>query len=55
MGTQRHKSILIVEDEPEIAQLVKRYLEKEGFRTHIAATGLEAYKLVASTSRFNDP
>ena len=48
MGTQRHKSILIVEDEPEIAQLVKRYLEKEGFHTHIASTGPEAYKLVAS-------
>ena len=48
MATQRPKTILIVEDEPEIAQLVKHYLEKEGYHPHIASTGLDAYKLVAS-------
>lgn len=48
MATHRPKIILIVEDEPEIAQLIKRYLEKEGFRSHIASSGVEAFKLVAS-------
>jgi DNA-binding response OmpR family regulator len=48
MASQRRKKILIVEDEPEIAQLVKHYLDKDGFHTCIAQTGLEAQKLVAS-------
>ena len=48
MASPRPKTILIVEDEPEIAQLVKHYLEKEGFRSCLAQTGLEAQKLVAS-------
>ena len=48
MVAQRPKKILIVEDEPDIAQLVKHYLEKEGFHTDIAKTGLEALTLVAS-------
>lgn len=40
------KKILIVEDEADIAQLVKLYLEKDGFRPTIAKTGLEGLKLV---------
>jgi two-component system, OmpR family, alkaline phosphatase synthesis response regulator PhoP len=48
MTSQRQKTILIVEDEADIAQLVKLYLEKEGFHPCIAKTGTEAYKLVAS-------
>ena len=48
MTSSSPKSILIVEDEKDIAQLVKHYLEKEGFQTHLAKTGLEAQKLVAS-------
>lgn len=40
------KKILIVEDEPDIAQLVKLYLEKEGFRTNVAKSGDEALKLI---------
>jgi len=35
------KKILIVEDEHDILQLVKLYLEKEGFRTVAAKTGTE--------------
>jgi len=30
MASQRPKKILIVEDEQDIAQLVRHYLEKEG-------------------------
>ncbi len=40
------KKILIVEDEAEIAQLVKLYLEKDGFRTATANTGVEGLKLI---------
>ncbi|MBX3326743.1 MAG: response regulator transcription factor [Nitrospira sp.] len=48
MASSRPKTILIVEDEPEIAQLVKLYLEKDGFRTSMAETGLTAQKMVAT-------
>ncbi|OQW32963.1 MAG: hypothetical protein A4E19_06340 [Nitrospira sp. SG-bin1] len=40
--------ILIVEDEKDIAQLVKHYLEKEGFHLSIAKTGVEALNLAVS-------
>lgn len=47
MGNLSQKKILIVEDERDILQLVKHYLEKEGLRTTVAMTGLEALKRVA--------
>jgi len=46
MGASGHKKILIVEDEQDILQLVKHYLEKEGFRPVTAMSGLEALKKV---------
>ena len=49
MSPQGPKKILIVEDEPDIAQLVKHYLEREGFQPSIAKTGLEALTLAVST------
>jgi two-component system alkaline phosphatase synthesis response regulator PhoP len=48
VGSPRPKKLLIAKDEQDIAQLVKHYLEKDGFHTCIATTGLEALKLVAS-------
>jgi DNA-binding response OmpR family regulator len=42
------KKILVVEDDADIAQLVKLYLEKEGFRTLVANSGGEALKLIKS-------
>ncbi|EDP74705.1 response regulator transcription factor [Hydrogenivirga sp. 128-5-R1-1] len=36
--------ILIVEDDPLIADMLKRYLEKEGFKTYWDSTGAEAVK-----------
>ena len=42
------KKILIVEDEADIVQLVKLYLEKEGFHASIAQTGAEALMLMKS-------
>ena len=46
MGTTPPKTILVVEDEKDILQLVKLYLEKEGFRVVTAMTGLEGLKQV---------
>lgn len=46
MSVSSPKKILIVEDENDILQLVKLYLEKEGFRTVAAMTGAEALKQV---------
>ncbi len=46
MGTANHKKILIVEDEQDILQLVKHYLEKEGFRSITTMSGLEGLKKV---------
>ena len=41
MASAPAKKILIIEDEKDILQLVKLYLEKEGFRAVTAATGTE--------------
>ncbi|MBD0316328.1 MAG: response regulator transcription factor [Nitrospiraceae bacterium] len=41
MAAAGQKKILIVEDEKDILQLVRLYLEKEGFRTVTAMTGSE--------------
>jgi len=46
MAGPASKKILIVEDEQDILQLVKLYVEKEGFRTVSAKTGTEALHLV---------
>ncbi len=48
LASQRPKKILIVEDEQDIAQLVRHYLEKEGYHPSIAKTGLEALNLAVS-------
>ena len=44
MSNPSSKKILIVEDERDILQLVKLYLEKEGFRTLSASTGTEGLR-----------
>ncbi|TKS61473.1 MAG: DNA-binding response regulator [Nitrospira sp.] len=46
MGAASHKKILVVEDEQDILQLVKLYLEKEGFRVVTAMTGPECLRQV---------
>ena len=38
--------ILVVDDEPEIADLVEVYLQSEGFTVHTCGTGTEALELV---------
>jgi phosphate regulon transcriptional regulator PhoB len=46
MPSPGSKKILIVEDEHDILQLVKLYLEKDGFRTVLARTGTEGLRQV---------
>jgi DNA-binding response OmpR family regulator len=40
-------SVLVVDDEPTIAEVVSRYLERAGYRTQVAADGLQALAAVA--------
>lgn len=46
MGAATSKKILVVEDEQDIVQLVQHYLQKEGFRSVTATSGIEALKKV---------
>jgi DNA-binding response OmpR family regulator len=41
-------SVLVVDDEPTIAEVVARYLERAGYRTSIAGDGLQAIEAAAS-------
>ncbi len=45
MDTGQKESILIVEDEGKIAEIVRAYLEKEGFRVKVADTAEQALGL----------
>ena len=40
--------VLVVEDDPDIAQLVARYLEKSGFSVDVLASGSEALTSIAA-------
>jgi DNA-binding response OmpR family regulator len=40
-------SVLVVDDEPTIAEVVSRYLERAGYRTRIAGDGAQALQAVA--------
>jgi DNA-binding response OmpR family regulator len=46
MGTETGKSVLLVEDEKKISDIVKAYLEREGFSVRVAATGEAALALL---------
>ncbi|MFO0774476.1 MAG: response regulator transcription factor [Nitrospiraceae bacterium] len=43
-----NKKVLIVEDDKDIRQLVKLYLDREGYRTLQAASGADALRTIAS-------
>ena len=49
MGSQA-KTILVVEDDPNILRLLRLYLEKEGYSVTSATTGIEALKKVKEES-----
>jgi two-component system, OmpR family, response regulator ResD len=40
-------SVLVVDDEPTIAEVVARYLERAGYSTRVAADGIQALEAVA--------
>jgi DNA-binding response OmpR family regulator len=42
------RTILIVDDQPEIAELLRLYLEKEGYRILEAHDGMDAFMLISS-------
>lgn len=44
MGSGQRRTILVVEDEKKISDIVRVYLEKDGFRTVVADTGEKAIK-----------
>jgi two-component system response regulator VicR len=44
------EKILIVDDEREIAELIRDYLEREGFKTHLAFDGAQALRAVPEFS-----
>ncbi len=46
MAATAGKKILVVEDERDIAQLVQHYLQKEGFQSVSAMSGIEALKKI---------
>ncbi len=49
MDTGQRESILIVEDEKKISEIVRAYLEKEGYRVNQAETGQQALKFLKDT------
>jgi DNA-binding response OmpR family regulator len=48
MDDHARGSVLVVDDEPTIAEVVARYLERAGYRTRVAADGLQALEAAAS-------
>jgi two-component system response regulator ResD len=47
MDDHARGSVLVVDDEPTIAEVVSRYLERAGYRTQVAATGPQALEQMA--------
>jgi DNA-binding response OmpR family regulator len=48
-GAHSRGCVLVVDDEPTIAEVVARYLERAGYRTHVARDGLAALEAVRET------
>jgi DNA-binding response OmpR family regulator len=48
MDDHTRGSVLVVDDEPTIAEVVARYLERAGYQTRVAGDGLEAIEAAAS-------
>jgi len=48
MDDHARGSVLVVDDEPTIAEVVARYLERAGYRTRVAADGVQALEAAAT-------
>ena len=42
---ERRDQVLIVEDDPQVRDVVRRYLERDGLRRQVAGTGTEGLEL----------
>lgn len=42
-------TVLVIDDEPMVRDVVVRYLERDGYRTHEASDGAQARSIIAST------
>jgi two-component system response regulator ResD len=49
MDERKRGSILVVDDEPTITEVVSRYLERAGYSTHVAADGPDALVIADRT------
>ncbi len=49
--SQPRASVLVVDDEPTIGEVVARYLERAGYRTRVAGDGAQALALCAEPPR----
>jgi two-component system response regulator ResD len=47
MARRESRSVLVVDDEPTIAEVVARYLQRAGYETATAGDGLEAVRLAS--------
>ena len=48
VAASARRSVLVVDDEPTIAEVVSRYLERAGYETKIAADGARALEAAAA-------
>src|SRR4029077_3082668 len=39
-------TVLVIDDDPQVGELMKRFLEKEGFAVHVALRGAQALDVV---------
>src|ERR1700730_5792248 len=42
----QRRSVLVIDDDPQVGELMKRFFEKEGFAIHVALTGQQALDVV---------
>ncbi len=43
--------ILIVDDEPSVREVTQRYLEREGYTVHTAATGSDGWQMIEASAK----
>ncbi len=47
----KDSKILVIEDEEKISEIVKAYLQKDGFQVTIAVTGQKAMSVIVQPSK----
>ena len=49
MSMAENKKIVVIDDEPSVQEVVRAYLEKDGFMVYVAGTGSEGLALAERT------